>query len=255
MENAKQPSGTESVAKVPGAPGRGRARYILPIALLLTVAGLGLLAWILVRPGTAGEDVAREAQLYLRKHKPGPLSGSLEKLLSDAAKAPDQLVRTQQHRLLAERAPEFALADNAGKKWQLKELLAGGPVLLVFYYGYHCNHCVSQLFDLNEDVPLFRELGACVVAISADPPELTRRRFEQYGPFAFPVLSDPGNVVAQAYRVFTPAQAGKKEDLLHGTFVIDRDGIVQWVQVGDAPFSGNQTLLYQLAKLEGRLNR
>jgi peroxiredoxin len=254
MEHANDNQSTTAQPK-PAAGRRGPLRVTAFVVLVLTAAGLGWLAWLAVRPPptAAAEDVAREAKEYLRKHKVAPLGGSLQKILADAEKATDQLIRTQEHRLLAERAPDFQLADPEGKTWKLQELTAAGPVVLIFYYGYHCNHCVSQLFDINEDLPLFRELGARVVAISADAPELTRQRFKQYGAFGFPVLSDPNNQVAQAYRVFTPAQNGKQEDQLHGTFVIDRDGVVQWVQVGDAPFTGNQTLLYQLAKLEGRL--
>jgi len=256
MENAKddQPIMMHPPA-LAAAPRRGPFRGMAIAMLVLLAAGAGLGAWLLIHQQhpEAVADVAQDARDYLRKHKVAPLSGSLQKLLAEAEQSPDKLTRTQDHRLLAERAPEFELADQEGKLWSLKDLLAGGPVVLVFYYGYHCNHCVSQLFDLNEDLPLFRELGSRVIAVSADPPELTRQRFKQYGPFGFPVLSDPGNKVAESYRVFTPAQGGKKEDLLHGTFVIDRDGVVQWVNVGDTPFSGNQTLLYQLAKLEGRL--
>ena len=46
--------------------------------------------------------------------------------------------------------------------------------MLVFYYGYHCNHCVKQLFGLHDDIERFRALGATVVAVSADLPETTR---------------------------------------------------------------------------------
>jgi peroxiredoxin len=254
MENAME---NEPTAARRGRPSAGWASFgLVALLLALVAAGLGVLGWQELHkqpPEPAVEDVAEEAKVYLRKHKVAPLPGSLQSLLAAAEKSPDQLTRTQEHRLLAELAPDFELSDQEGKVWKLKELLASGPVVLVFYYGYHCDHCVSQLFDLNEDLPLFRELGGRVIAVSGDPPERTRQRFKQHGPFAFPVLSDPGNKVAQAYRVFTPAQGGKRADLLHGTFVIDRDGVVQWVNVGDAPFSGNQTLLYQLAKLEGRL--
>jgi peroxiredoxin len=109
------------------------------------------------------------------------------------------------------------------------------------------------LFALSDDIQKFRELGAEVVAVSADPPKETRERFQQYGEFAFPVLSDPGNKVAREYGVFQPAREGREEILQHGTFVIGRDGIVAWAQCGDEPFTGNRTLLYELARLEGRL--
>ena len=57
----------------------------------------------------------------------------------------------------------------------------------------HCDHCVSQLFDLNEDVERFKELGAQIVALSPDAADVTRERYKQYGPFKFPVLADRVN--------------------------------------------------------------
>jgi thioredoxin-dependent peroxiredoxin len=162
-------------------------------------------------------------------------------------------VKTHPHPLLGQPAPDFELTDHEQKIWRLRERLDKGPVVLVFYYGYHCNHCVGQLFAVHADIAIFREMGAEVLAVSADPPEWTRARFKQYGEFAFPVLSDPGNKVAQLYGVFQPASGKTPEDLQHGTFVIGRDGIVHWTQYGYEPFTGNATLLYELARLEQRL--
>ena len=64
---------------------------------------------------------------------------------------------------------------------------------------------------------------------------------------------DPFDFPAEAYGVFVPGREGKPDDLRHGTFVIGRDGVVSWCQVGDQPFTDNRTLLYELAWLEGRL--
>jgi alkyl hydroperoxide reductase subunit AhpC len=64
---------------------------------------------------------------------------------------------------------------------------------------------------------------------------------------AFPVLSDPGNKVARAYRVL------RADRLRHATFIIDRQGTIRWVNIGDAPFRRSTSLLSQLALLEGRL--
>jgi thioredoxin-dependent peroxiredoxin len=126
--------------------------------------------------------------------------------------------------------------------------------VLVFYYGYHCNHCVSQLFALDKDLEKFRELGVQVVAVSADPSELTRERFKQYGAFGFPVLADPGNKIAEKYETYTPGPAaGKDGDLLHGTFIITRQGKIVWMNRGEGPFTENRTLLHEVARVEGRL--
>lgn len=234
---------------------------------LLMAVGIGLLGWgswaYWLTPAPTvlppGPDVATSARDYLRRHDVKPLSEPLERLLADTTW---ERVKTQAHPLLGKPAPRFALGGNPplpplanGEvgEYRLHDRLAAGPVVLVFYYGYHCNHCVSQLFALHDDIAKFRELGAQVIAVSADPPEWTRARFKQFGEFAFPVLCDTGNKVAQSYDVYRPAAGKTPDDLRHGTFVIGRDGLVHWTQYGYEPFTGNPTLLYELARIENRL--
>jgi peroxiredoxin len=233
----------------PRGPGRGTVAFL---TLLLT-AGIGLgglAAYRAATPQPTPPDIAKDAQDYLRARKAAPLSGLLAQLLAD----PDTfLISTQAHPLLGKPAPEFELSDPAGVRHKLSDLRSDGPVVLVFYFGYNCNHCVSQLFDMNEEMTRFKELGTEVVAISADPPELTRQRFARYGAFSFPVLSDADKEAARAYGVFTPAAGGREESLDHGTFVISRDGVIRWARQGDEPFNGSRTLLYEAARAEGRL--
>jgi peroxiredoxin Q/BCP len=233
---------------MPAWPPQGR-RFKLGLAriaflMVLPAAGLGLLARTLVpnAPFAGTQEGVWEARDYLSGDQVASPSGSLQEILAH----PD-IIPTHHHSLLSRRAPDFELADTEGKVWNLRELRDGRAVVLIFYHGYHCVACVRQLFDVNRDLPLFSEVGARVVAISADPPEVTRQRFRQYGPFGFPVLSDPEHKVAQTYGVFARARDGKMADILrHGTFLIDRAGTVHWVNIGDAPFHRNPALLYQL---------
>jgi peroxiredoxin len=120
-------------------------------------------------------------------------------------------------------------------------------VVVVFYYGYWCSHCVAQLFALNEDIDKFRALGGQVIAISADPPEQTAERFAQYGRFDFPVLSDADNRTAQRYDVFRAANGDQPAEQRHGTFLIGANGRVLWCNTGDKPFLDNKSLLHHLA--------
>lgn len=226
-------------------------RVVVSVILLATLTGLlGSFAAALLKPTPAAADIAGAAREYLASQEVKPLSGPLAKLLADPASF---RVRSQLHTFLNKPAPDFELKDTHGRPWRLSRSRQDGPVVLVFYFGYHCNHCVSQLFQLNDDLHYFKELGAQVVAISADPPEMTRERFEQYGPFAFPVLSDPNFRVARIYEVFKPAAGDKEPILLHGTFIIDREGVVQWVVMDYQPFASNRTLLYKIAQLEAKL--
>ncbi len=195
-------------------------------------------------------NVAAEAKEYLRELNVKPLEIDLDTLLAESH---DKSLPTLPHPLLNQPAPGFELSNHNGQKQSLGEQLSRGPVVVVFYYGYYCNHCVSQLFALQDDIAKFRELGAEVMAISADTPEQTTEKFAKYGQFTFPVLADPDNKTAEAFSIYAPASEGKKERLLHGTFVIDKDGVIRWCHYGDAPFTANATLLVELAKLQGRL--
>jgi peroxiredoxin len=197
------------------------------------------------RPRVAADppppDLAAEAESDLDRRNFRPLSGPLDALLADPAY---KSVPTQAHPLLGRPAPDFTLADTTGTPVTLADRLKAGPVVLVFYYGYHCDHCVSQLFGLHKDIAKFREVGAEVLAVSADPNDLTRERFKTYGAFSFPVLADPGNAVATTYGTYAPAaKAGASGQLMHGTFVIDRRGRVLWANRGPEPFTENRTLL------------
>lgn len=194
--------------------------------------------------------IANDARAYLRSEKSRPLIEPLHEILSDAKFVPQE---SQPHELLGKPAPDFELPDDGGGPVTLKTLLNEGPVVVVFYYGYHCNHCVGQLFGLNEDLHRFTEMGTQVVAISGDPVELTAKRFVEYGRFNFPVLSDKDNRVAQQYGVFQPEADGEPEMQLHGTFVINSDGTVLWTNTGNKPFLDNQTLLTVIATEYGLL--
>jgi peroxiredoxin len=221
---------------------------------LVVALGLGLFGsavYVFLRPGPAKVDVVAEAEKYVRFRKGAPLSEPLEKILAD----PDLfIVESETHPLIGKKAPDFRLRNVNNQLVRLENLLQQGPVVLVFYYGFYCDHCVAQLFSINEDLAKFKELGATVVAVSSDSPAHTREKLDEFRrTFHFDLLSDPHNEVAKEYGVYEPAAAGKEETLWHGTFVIGRDGIVHWVDRGHQPFIHNQTLLYQLARLDGRL--
>jgi peroxiredoxin len=237
----------------PEKTGLGRGEWLFVVVLVSI--GLIYAGWVGYRSlfGTNGKslpqekNVAAEAQQWLRSKKTAPLSAPLQQLLEEAKR---HSVKTMSHPLLGKTAPDASLADHRGKSWHLRELLRQGPVVLVFYYGYHCDHCVSQLFGLNEDLDKFIEMGAQVIAVSEDPPALTAERFRQYGDFRFPVLSDPGNKMAAIYGVYQPPRGGTEKELLHGTFLIAPDGTVTWANYGDDPFIDNRTLLLELFQMK-----
>ena len=61
----------------------------------------------------------------------------------------------------------------------------------------------------------------------------------------------PTTTVASAYGVWKANPGGDKDDgeALHGTFIVDRDGLVRWAYVGDRPFTDIEAILTELAGL------
>ena len=194
-------------------------------------------------------NIANDARQFLDVAGPKAISQPLVEILEDPKLAAEP---TQAHSLLGQPAPAFDLPDDHGVVRKSTEWTPGQPTVLVFYYGYGCSHCVAQLFGIDRDLQYFHELGAEVVAVSADPPDHTAKRFEEYGRFHFPVLSDAENRVAQEYGAYVPPADGEGDGHLeHATFVIDSRGRVVWAYRGPQPFLNNRTLLLALAKAQG----
>src|SRR5436190_2150121 len=66
-------------------------------------------------------------------------------------------------------APGWTLTDAAGQQRSLADY-KGRPVLVVFYLGAGCQHCVEQLNLLATDGKDFEALGISIIAISTGKP-------------------------------------------------------------------------------------
>ena len=115
-------------------------------------------------------------------------------------------------------APAFGLPDARGGEASLARLLAGGPVVLVFYRGGWCPYCDLQLRAYQEVLPQIRAFGAQLVAVSPQTPDESLSTAEKKA-LAFPVLSDVGNAVAREYGLVFRVPPGL--DAVHRGFGID----------------------------------
>ena len=85
----------------------------------------------------------------------------------------------------------------------LHDLLGDGPLLILFYREDATPACTTQLCAFRDEFELLTELGASVVAISADDTQ-SQQRFREAQKFPFPLLSDPNLTAAQAFNVADP---------------------------------------------------
>jgi peroxiredoxin len=144
-------------------------------------------------------------------------------------------------------APSFELADAAGRKLALKEF-QGRPVVLIFYLGHGCLHCVEQLKKFAPLAEQYAEAGITLLAVSIETPEdlaLSLTNFNESGEFPITLLSDHGLDTFKAYRAYDDFE----ERALHGTFLIDASGMVRWQDISFEPFSDAEFLLGESKRL------
>lgn len=194
--------------------------------------------------------IRNDAEAYLRAAQKRRLTDGLSVVLAETAFVPEA---SQSHSLLEKAAPNFTLPDVSRVSRELSQLGKDRPIVVVFYLGYGCSHCVAQLLALDKDQHYFRELDADIVAISSDTSDHTAEKYKEYGEFHFPVLADVDYAVSAQWGVYQPETEDKSEFMKHGTFVVDRSDKVVWAAVGNEPFLDNKTLLHVIAKSQGLL--
>ncbi len=142
-------------------------------------------------------------------------------------------------------APPFELTNAVGTSVSLQAYLEKGPVVLTWYRGGWCPYCNLTLQRLQNDLPDFQAEGANLLALTPEKPDKSISTQEKYD-LKFEVLSDVGNAIAKAYGIvfkLTDAVAASyknnfdleefngddtKELPLAATYVIDRNGIIQF---------------------------
>lgn len=100
-------------------------------------------------------------------------------------------------------APDFTLSDQHGEELTLAELVAEGPVALVFFPLAFSGICTGELCELRDNLSIFADSKVRLLGISVDSVHALRAWAEQEG-YEFSILSDfwPHGQVAQQYGVF-----------------------------------------------------
>lgn len=144
-------------------------------------------------------------------------------------------------------AIDWSLPAPGEKTVSLSEY-RGKPVVVIFYLGAGCLHCVEQLQKFAPRVNDFQQAGISIVGISTeDLPSLTTAvtNFSKDTPFPIPLAADPELKTFKAYRAFDDFE--KKP--LHGTFLIDGAGFVRWQDISFEPFQDVDFVLNESKRL------
>ncbi|MBI2824483.1 MAG: redoxin domain-containing protein [Planctomycetia bacterium] len=145
-------------------------------------------------------------------------------------------------------AEDWSLADADGRPVSLHDY-RGKPVIVVFYLGFGCLHCVEQVRALAPMAGELADAGISIVAISTESAEQLKSalaiRPAADGPLTFPIVADPGMQAFHQYRAFDDFEGIP----LHGAFLVDGAGLVRWQDIGPEPFMDLKFLLGESKRL------
>lgn len=146
---------------------------------------------------------------------------------------------------VTQKAPDFTaaavMADGTiNENFSLSDY-AGKYVVLFFYPLDFTFVCPSEILAHNSRVSALEERGVQIIGVSIDS-QFTHSAWRNtdtnnggIGPVKFPLVADTKHEICQAYGVEHP-EAGVA---LRGSFLIDKDGVIQHMVVNNLPLGRN----------------
>jgi mycoredoxin-dependent peroxiredoxin len=144
------------------------------------------------------------------------------------------------------RAPDFKLKDQTQKEVSLSDY-RGKNVVLAFYPLDFSPVCSKEHACFHDDFGQFQGLNAEILGLSVDSAWAHKAFAEKLG-IQYPLLADfhPKGDTAKKYGLYLE----DKGITNRATVIIDKEGIVRYVQVYDVPQQRtNQELVEALKKL------
>ena len=146
------------------------------------------------------------------------------------------------------KAPGFALQDQQGNTVRLSDFL-GRRVVVYFYPRDNTPGCTRQACAFARNYEQFRQLDVAVMGISKDS-VASHLKFAQKYALPFPLLSDPQLQAIQAYGVWQEKKLYGKVSMgvVRSAYLIDPQGIIQWVMPRVKPDTNAEEILRYLAQ-------
>ncbi|MBE9206726.1 peroxiredoxin [Nostoc sp. LEGE 06077] len=133
-------------------------------------------------------------------------------------------------------APDFTLPAQNGATVSLKDYRGQKAVVLYFYPKDDTPGCTAESCAFRDQYEVFKDAGAEVIGVSGDSSESHQKFAAKYN-LPFVLLSDKGDQVRKQYG------ATAAFGLFPGrvTYVIDQQGVVQYVFDSMLNFQGHVT--------------
>ena len=131
-------------------------------------------------------------------------------------------------KLISQRAPDFVLRSIDGENVRLSEHL--GEVVLVNFWASWCGPCRQEMPKLDELNAKYHRAGLLLVGVNVDEEAPKALEMAQAMKVGYPLLMDPHKDIVRAYQVTS----------LPATIIIDREGVVRYVNEGYKPGTEKQ---------------
>jgi peroxiredoxin/tetratricopeptide (TPR) repeat protein len=149
-------------------------------------------------------------------------------------------------------APAFSRADTSGVDWS-SVAHRGQNVLVLFFLGGKCAHCMQQLETFGKEFDALRKLNVETVAVSTDDraANAALKNNKDGIKFPMPILADPAFELFKLYRSYDDFEGQP----LHGTILIDARGNIRFQRISADPFLDVEFIKTEAARVNRLLGR
>lgn len=139
---------------------------------------------------------------------------------------------------VGDKAPEFTLPSFTPspdlEQVSLKDF-NGKNVVLLFFPQAFTGVCTSEMCSMRDSFDSYKGMNAEVLGISVDG-TFVQKAFAQQNNITFPLLSDFNKQAIRSYDVVQAEFAhGQKETAQRAVYVVDKDGVIRYVEVTENP--------------------
>ena len=139
---------------------------------------------------------------------------------------------------IGQKAPDFSLITSEKETVSLDNY-KGKNLLLLFFPMAFTGVCTAELCSTRDNIAVYNDANAEVLAISVDSP-FTLGRFKEDNSLNFTLASDFNKEASEAYgALYEEFVLGLKGVSKRSAFVIDQNGTIQYAEVlesaGDLP--------------------
>lgn len=147
-------------------------------------------------------------------------------------------------------APEFSVADENNNMVSLADFKGSKNVVLYFYPKDDTSGCTIEANQFTQFIDEFAKNNTVIFGVSKDSSASHADFIAKFG-LKVRLLADTDGQLCEDYGVWQEKEKNgvKKMGIVRSTFVIDKEGVIRYVEYGVVPDGHAQAVLNKIVKL------